>query len=391
MIKKSLSSLAMCLGLFFIHSQNGLAQTTYPLFGNARPNPPYTAEDIKIIGENFHYLRGKLSKSLIDALHQVNPNLKTIAYYDSSTFGIGVTAYNTEKLYRKDIAMSGAAKLVSNIDALQTQFKLAPLIAGAPVPLKRSTTLRDYSIDTSEYVIWFRIDNELMKIINFNLNTNEVEVSRGFSATSAREHKINALVFSPVYLGDAYPDGKDIKKRIRYGIDITSHIGRQVIIDRTYNAITKEYFDGLVIDTFNALSFNHVNMFGKKVNLIWDFNKHEYSTNEKKRAKQEIRLNEIQNELRNKLSKWPFLLANTMNEGQYWPGTGNIRRLLQPTDLKPRPLDGYSIENFAGRSLGPGKKPAYMKGKAWRDQVKMLMDAAQRGLSALPLAQPVGR
>ena len=369
----------------------GIAKTAYPLYAISSQYTPFTPSDLKTIAENFNYFRAvKLTKSDIDALHQINPNLKTLQYINSSGSFTMDEARNVEMYYRNQISMYHVAILANMIDQKQTQFKLDKESRDI-IPLKCSKTKEDYSIDNQNYVIWIRIDNELMKVIDFNYTTNEINVQRGFAKTTPASHQVKAKVFAPVYIGfPTTPGGNDHKKRLRYAYDVTTPLAVKHLVDGTYQAIVQQGYDGMWFDTFSAGNFNHYDMFKNVVHLVWDFNKNAYANREQKREQQEIRLNTVQNQLAAKLGQTPPLFANNMHPSQYWPGNGHTRLFLMPTDLKPRPLDGYCIEAFAGVTAGRGQKPFYKLRSAWIANVKMLMDASQKKLSALPMIANAG-
>jgi hypothetical protein len=373
----------------------------YPLFAISAVPKTLSSSDVQVIGGNFDYYDdSSLTLSEIAALHQVNPTIKTVKYLDSSntTNLSGLNA--VENYYRMDVAVFPVATLATDITLTDTLFTLTPL-STASIPLKQSTASGDYSVSptTQNYVTWIRIDNELMKIVDFNPSINLITVARGLSGTTPVTHSAQAQVFSPAYvgqsgLGDNYPDGSG--PYLCYAFDVSSPIAVSWIVDNMYNPgnsevmLTTRGYDGMWYDTFSPANYNFADMFGNPVQYVWDFQTQAYATNEDKLAQQEVRLTAIQNQLLSELGYWPFLLANSMSASYYWPSTGNARALLMPTTLKPRPLDGYCIENFAGRVSVAGIPPIYNTGNVWRNSVMMLMDAAQNGLAALAMIASAG-
>mgnify|MGYP003579744367 FL=1 len=379
----------LCL-LVIVLPFNSMAKTVYPLYAISADYTPLTSEDAKIIAQNFRLFRAvRLKKAEIDALHSINPQLKTLFYINSGS-SFAITARYFETNYRTQISMYSIATLASKINRTQIIFKLKP-DTNTPIPLKKSTMEGDFSENNKKYVIWIRIDNELMKVLNFNQTTHEIKVARGFSGSTPSAHAVNASVFTTVYVQRrAIPDGTDSLNRLRYSIDVASPFAIKWLVDQTYQAVTELNYDGVWFDVFSANNFNHYNMYGKGVPFMWDFNKKAYAKREEKRELQEIRLNAVQNKLIDILKKLPPIFANRMAAGQYWPGLGNTRLLLMPTQVKPRPLAGYCIENFAGFVNGRGNRPRYRIGNSWIRYMKMLMDASQKGLVALPMVADAG-
>ncbi|MCC2685023.1 MAG: hypothetical protein K0R75_1922, partial [Paenibacillaceae bacterium] len=131
------------------------------------------------------------------------------------------------------------------------------------------------------------------------------------------------------------------------------------------------------------------------VDDAWDFKRQEPYTPDNYREALEIKLTAIQNDLNQRFGKFPALYANNMKSKVYYPGHGEVKKLLEPTNIKPRPLDGFSVESFAGSFAAKAAKrdengPKYIGPNAWRDNVKMVMDAAQAGAAALPMIANAG-
>lgn len=83
----------------------------------------------------------------------------------------------------------------------------------------------------------------------------------------------------------------------------------------------------------------------------------------------------------------PVLVANNFHLSNYAVGSGGSVLLMQPTEIKPRPIDGYCIESsfgapHAGAQIGTETQ--------WKASVQAIMRAAQDGLPALPMIGNAG-
>jgi hypothetical protein len=83
------------------------------------------------------------------------------------------------------------------------------------------------------------------------------------------------------------------------------------------------------------------------------------------------------------------LVANNLNPKSYYPGSGGMSFLLRSTEVKPRPLDGFCMEGgLAWRAEEDWLAPE--EEDVWHKRMKMLLDANQSGLAALPILAGAG-
>jgi hypothetical protein len=191
----------------------------------------------------------------------------------------------------------------------------------------------------------------------------------------------------------AYPDGPG--NTLQYVFDAAQPFSAQFIADSAANFMTRAKYDGVWLDTYEAEIFNTADVNGHAVEGAWDFRRQELYTPDHYREAQEIKLSAIQNDLNRRFGKFPILYANNMKSKLYYAGHGEVKKLLEPTAVKPRPLDGFSVESFAGSFAAKAAKrdesgPRYIGPNAWRDNVMMVMDSAQTGLAALPMIANAG-
>lgn len=147
---------------------------------------------------------------------------------------------------------------------------------------------------SQQYDSWLRIGNEVMQITNVGApnasGAVSVTVVRAYKSTAIAEHLKDALVFSPVYLGDrvetdprfeqAYPDhpnGKLVRYALNPGVNEAAWL-RAAIIDG-YTATTPppggttRKYDGAWWDTFNQVFYNMCDARGNQVRPkdLWNF------------------------------------------------------------------------------------------------------------------------
>lgn len=193
-----------------------------------------------------------------------------------------------EQYHKKGIAMVAAAKLVDDLDAETTQFNLTIYdIAmstqkgklghhGIPIVKSQTDGLTSAPFETTgyNYVFWIRIDDELMKVLEWEPNddnmTGTITVLRGIDNSGAISHAKNSVVSSPIYEGSnneisAFPVAN--YNRIHYGldIDVDNVLGFQYKSDRIVTAVELGY-DGISMDlltTKRKYPWGHCDCFGR--------------------------------------------------------------------------------------------------------------------------------
>jgi hypothetical protein len=251
-----------------------------------------------------------------------------------------------------------------------------------------------------------------MRVNKFDPATGDIEVGRGFSASRPAAHPADDNVFSPVYLGyrrskdkpakdslnddadddpgmvDAAPGGTGNEKypgehpggpgsHLRYVLDPSSPAGNLWRARQAEEAMRQDGVDGVWMDTFNCGTFNLSDCLGRKARP-WNFTKNQVYDFDDFRLGQEKKVAFIQQYIHAKLGQWPFLVANNLHN--YEPGHGGMKLLLMPTEVKPRPLDGFCMEGgLAIRDID-----------GWKERIQLLMDAAQNGLAAMPIIGGAG-
>lgn len=376
----------------------------YPLYAIASGNPDPTLEDLKVLANGFTLVQGGFSKEAIDTLHRINPDFRAVNYVNSSYTTNPEQVPLVEGEFRDALNMFPAAELADHIDVQDTEFKLKTASGNSyeSIALKGSTLKGEVSSgdpdrpSTQFFVTWIQIGDEYMRIEEFDSRTNHIKVTRGFDGTQPQKHARGDIVFSPVYLGSqnltgAYPGGPGDK--LRYAFDPGKQESGKWIA-RLAEGIMKTGFDGIWLDIMSSSAFNLADSEGRKVQA-WNFKNNRYYTPEEFRLGQEIKVNVIQRTIHEELGIWPVLVANNMQAKNFEMENGGLRKLLESTSIKPRPLDGYCIEGFAGGFFANMEERMvsgleYHTGELWEENVKMLMKCAQQHLSAFPMASKAG-
>ena len=395
--------LFVCMPLMASGADAPSQAPAYPLYAIASGNVNPTPEDIEILARSFTLVQANFTSPVVQALHRVNPDFKVVKYANSTYTQTPEDAVRAEREYRKSLSMFRAALLSDPMTGESQEFGLRPVEQGNPIPLKASTIGGAVSSDgkeqpsTRRYVTWIRIGDELMRIEAFDAATGRIRVTRGFDGSSAAAHAANDPVFSPIYLGSvndtgAYPGGPG--RSLRYSFDPANPAGAQWCVERAVDFMTNG-FDGVWLDICSASPFNMAGADGKRA-VPWDFRTGKPYDRDAFREGQEIKIDAIQKAVHEKFGRWPILIANNMKARTFEPGDGGEKLLLAPTKIKPRPLEGYCIEDFVGgfapraANRRKDKGPAYHPVDKWRENVIMLMKCAQGKLAAYPMIANAG-
>lgn len=375
----------------------------YPLYaivsGYAEPN----REDLKVIAQNFSLAQAGFSPETIRTLHEINPDFKVVLYFNSTYTSKAGDVPRAEKRHRRALSMFPVATLKETIDKEANVFTLLSLKKSKTISLRASSiggalSSGDLSQPSTQYyVTWIRIGDEWMRIEKFDRETGRIEVTRGFDRSKPASHTKGDPVFSPVYLGSvndtgAWPGGPG--ENLRYAFDPANPAGTQWHLPNMAKAI-ENGFDGFWLDICSSSPFNMCDSDGQGVKP-WDFRTGKVYDSDAYCEGQQIKVHTIQNAIREKFGRWPVMVANNMRARAFEPGSGGQKLMLLPTDLKPRPLDGYCMENFAGNfaaraanregKVGPG----YHSVKEWIENVKLVMFCAQNSLAAYPMIANAG-
>jgi len=391
-----------------------LERPAYPLYTIGSKRVELSAEDVRLLAGNFQFYHGKFGAEQEAAIRRLNPAFKSLTYinstYTRSPEDVGVA----EARYRSSLCMLLAGKLDGAIGAEQVRFTVVAAVdrrgRAEAIPVRASTVAGDFSStrpaapSTKHFVMWVRVGDELMRVDAFDAATGRIDVTRGFSGTKAAAHAGGARVFSPVYLGynralrgkagggddaddppieagakDKYPGQHPggPGDHLRYVLDPAVAAGWQWKADQVLEAMGAGA-DGVWLDTFNCGTFNLCDCLGRKARP-WDFARERVYAYDDFRLNQERKVAFIQRFIREKLGRFPFLVANNLG-GYYEVGSGGMKLLLMPTEVKPRPLDGFCMEGALSLHDLRG----------WVERMRVLAGASQAGLAAMPILGGAG-
>lgn len=363
--------------------------TPYPIYaGIFGSSPVYDENTIKLLAENFDAYYGNFDVNLntAEAIRKINPNFQLIKYQGAWQLN-GQSRVRVEQ-DKSQVLHYRIGNLETNISATQTTFKIADLF-GKVIPSNSAT---DRSVGYLEngffkYVTWLRIGNEVMKITA--VNGNEVTVIRGFDKTVAQEYKANTPVLSPVYGTAPTPT---MKEEVTYRNDEATTLRW----DNIYTSLETEYQKnkgGVWIDIVVG-NLSQFAQSGESVpaNRIWDLKNQKVYDANYRASMSEIGIKYMQDKFKAKFGIFPVIWGNNM----LFPTSledGRIKMLI-PTAIKTRPLDGFAQENaYAGYGTGgnSGDTFNWTGYEEWKKNLQSIIFMGEQKLAARPLIMDGGR
>ena len=373
----------------------------YPLyFINVKGEASLSDPDIDLLARNFlfgHFGMTGCSAETINRFHAINPHFLALRYVSTQRTDYGACQINAEH-NRMDLLYYHCATLSQPISESATQFTLSP-VAG-PIRLKASTIQADFTDPEDpihKYVYWIRIEDELMRVEEWDPKSGRIRVARGFDGTQAAAYPGGSNVLAPMgtarSAGRAESKGGKESPISRYSYDPARPGRWKASLESALNN-AQDGFDGTWYDLICAEPFKPGDVDGNPVNDAWDCERHQNYAVEDYRLACEKGLDCVMKSYHDQLGKWPIIFINSLKTTQYYPGQGAIQNYLLSTPQKPRPVDGYCIEAFAGSVAGGRGEDAaritYLTLERWKSKVSVLMDAAQRGLAAVPYCAMAG-
>ena len=379
----------------------GTAQPVYPLYaidslshtcGDGRCTPA-TEQDAHVIATNFSYIHGGYTNVTLARFHQINPDFKPVSYINSHS--AEASEVETTDGGRLGVAYYVIGTLQHPVAISDTKFTL--LLGKKMSPPKASTVAGNVSTKDG-YVTFFRLGDELVRVDKVENDSDDevtVTVTRGFDATQASAHDASEDVFAPVY--KSYPG----QGSVSYCLDPGQRFGVQRLIEYTLSVIGNhgDGSSGSWLDCFSLGLLGAADAYGQGVKVYWDFvSKAEY-TKATMLQKRKRRLTTLFEGVRSKIGQYPTILANNIGHS-YLPENEDLRELLIANASENfRPLDGYSLENFAGDCTSFNKTepcdPDYIKMTwhpvdKWLGNVQTIMAAAQEKTAVFPIMACAG-
>lgn len=400
----------LVISVFVINTRLFSQQPAYPLYAPYfGASHTFTDNDVKALAKNFTFFYGQsLTKEQIENVKKTNNKTKIISYVGGWT----VNMKEAEQKLRMHILYYPSAKLVEPINATDTIIKVEK-IYGDSLCMLSSTTVGNYSKNNSEYVVWIRIGNELMRVDSINYVTNIIKISRGFDGTLAIAHSVNELVFSVAY-GSAPKNPSEWErqnnKELSYHYDPNFTDRFDIIRQRLFKYV-EIGGDGVWIDILMDGTLDPQDAYGKRLPRFnvndtsyhgyWNFATNNYFKTDDYRLLNEKGINYIQQAYKAKYGKLPVIYGNNTMASRANEGRGGHRLYLYPTTAKPIPLNGMCIEDFMGgynkvewekyarnsEVVAPTKAcyPCSVDYKNWKDNIQFFMRLAQDGRASTPL------
>lgn len=385
--------LALLIASFAVFGSSFLfAATPYPLYfidehdANA---PVLSPADAKTLATNFVFAHGRFRPEELKALHEANPQFIILQYVLHQWNNPSPEDIVKAEHHRMDMLYYRCATMPQPLTADAKEITLAE--SGAPIHLAASTATGDYSDlkDPKKFVTWLRIGNELMRLNEWNSSTRTAQVTRGWDGTKAESHAAGDAVLGVVYAQRNTP----LKNGTRYSFDPAKPYRWELSLESAIGNV-KKGFDGTWYDLVSAAPFQPGDIQGDKLAATWDCTKNQAYARDDYSLACEKGLNYVMNEYKAKMNAWPVVYINNMQRSMYYPGKGNVQNFLKSTPEKPRPVDGYCVESYAGNFKeedfqnwmkgAPAAPVNFVGEKEWKEMVSVLMDAAQHNYPADP-------
>eukprot|EP01084_Bolivina_argentea_P175354 303684_1 len=396
-----------CFALLISYVSNFVNATEYPLYAivtgyyNGKKTS-FTEQDIQIIATNFTRAQISVNSSAAELFHKYNQNFQLEHYtytwiMSNSTFA---------EANKQTIAIYPFATLsqplTQNSNDNIINYKLNNNFHSIGIPITASTTTNNYSISCKEFVSYIKINNEYMKVLSIK-NNSQIVVQRGFiginngKASNITSHNTNSTIFAPVYTGDSPLMASC--SNIRYAINAESQYAIDSLVNATIYSVNNGY-NGSWFDCFSSNIFQPFTLNGQQLSItkIWDSNKNKYYNCTSYRITEQNRLTGVWNGLKQRGYNIDghdkiIITANDMYEYGYFQCGTNELLIKNSIAGFEHPLDGYSIESYALKDVGPCNNSTVellTNVNGWMNNVKELMNASQSGLNVMPMIGDAG-
>lgn len=290
-----------------------------------------------------------------NAMTEAKPGYMILPYFASTVSkpSMGITrALEEDPLSLCSMYLEGHLK--DSIGPTTITFSYSPAMQTG-CGLKASKTSGDLSQNISTYIIFIRIDDEIMKVLEIDTASCELTVIRGYKNTDAASHSKNARVMGPVYRGK-----RDVTNPGTYGVSSCfpdhSDFGQNSLpqyhlrMDNKKTATliaqaSEKYFDsglnGLWLDLTSSGIFIPCNAYGITVKP-WNFELEKPYTSKSYLGHQELKIHNMREEIKKMTGFRPYLVSNNHANGKYFEGNG--MDLVRPTEQKPDPIEGVILE-----------------------------------------------
>ncbi len=367
----------------------------YPLFG---PKISFSELDLIKIAENFDVSVGYLpTRDELAYIRGINPEFQALQYKASWTNSIVRKDYpdpqfeqklNNAMLYYRAGILEGA------IGVEQTRLKVNSR-EGVIVPgTAHRDSLHSYSESgVKKYPHVLRIENEIMKVLE--ADGDSVTVIRGIWGSTPQSHPAGSNVLSPTYVTNP----NTTSPSFGYHLDPAHPIRWHALASECIEDMRDRDADGIWIDILGSSTLRATRMDGVITFSYWDRETDTEYTSEEFRKESEQGITIIQDSVFKVLNRYPVIWGNNMTAFTFMDGINDRYKFLVPTPEKPRPIDGYCIEDAWGgytpeqwirfnehdEIIIPAKaKPGEQNYRNWEMNLEEVMVCAQEGWAAAP-------
>jgi len=325
-----------------------IPKSVYPLAtGNVIHLNELSMNDLETLAAYRMIYLQTFNTSTVSILRSLNPDLLLIEYHDSVPF-CGPDTGIVEEFYIENIAMTLAANLTQAISASVTSISITK---GTDLPILASMPGLAYSNGTlGAFIFFVRVEDEYMKVVQYNGTHGTLSVIRGFGGSQAANHAAGTPVLSPVYWSNP-PDPTGVSnQKLCYICAPFYHYPWDLPLVSAYagvvanlNSSNPRIIDGIWMDLLQTIASGAMTARGVNVENggIWDYNTSAPLAEEDYVIYQQRRLARYQ-------QIWP---------GRHWYGNSlepaaypYQKQLLLPNLAVgyTKPLDAYSFELASG-------------------------------------------
>lgn len=367
-----------------------------PLFG---PQVQFSQQDLIMIAENFDLCFGHLPSTMeLDYIRGINSEFQAIRYFGSWTHTCLKDQYTLqefEQQLRDAMLYYRAAILKDSISASQSRFAIRDL-AGDMLPgtAHPDSTWSYVENGVVRFHTFLRLREECMRIVRLEGDTLEVE--RGFFGTVQAPHGEGSSMVSPLY--NTNPNSPD-RQSFAYHLDPQHPIRWQYLAGECLEDMTQSGADGIYIDILGSNTLRATRMDGVITSGYWDRRLDSAYSRSNYRKASELGIDFIQDTVHATLGTWPVIFGNNMTATTFRDGIHDRYKFLVPTEEKPRPIDGYMIEDAwggytidqwvefdaDGTKIVPAKATPGTHGyRNWEMNIREVMECGENGWAAAP-------
>ena len=356
--------------------------TPYPLYaGKFGESPEWTPARLQLLAENFDAFYGNpaFTADQVKQLRAIKPTFQVVNY--KGNWAIRDTA-TYEQNHRGDLLYYHAGNLHADLSSTTTSLEISDLLGALrPSTVAPGAALSGETSAGFRYVTWLRLGQEFLRLESVTGTT--VTVTRGFAGTTAYAHAAGTPVLAPVYA--APPTSTSL----RYRHDPAVALRWQSLL-ASAEADYTSHSGGIWIDIITGnLSTNTMSGLPVPMNRRWDFRTNRGYTEADWDRAAEIGTTLMQEGFRAKYGFYPIIWGNNLMHPVALDRASPGRLgLLLTTPEKPRPLDGFALENcYGGYGTGgnSGKEWSWKSLEEWQLTLRSLMFLAERKVSARPL------